>query len=320
MKRRDALKISLCAGAALHSLAQKGFSAEKKPIQVGFITKTESDIYFRNNILGAVNKAELLGIDLHVRTTDSLSNVGQQIKHVKELMKRQVDGMIIYPIDFIELAPVLKQAAERGIKIITIGTPLGEEIYNKAKFRVPHVGPHNAKGAELIAHDLIAAMEGGGKFAIIEGDPKQYNSEILVSSVRKILKQEPGIHIVASEPGYWDEKKAKEVFAKILEKHPDLGGVFSASDTMTKGILKAIDEAKITKQISIGSFEYQPFIQQEILLGRVVCTADPNPQLMADTAVATLVDSIRGKEIPDSVKTTGKIIDLHHLTLQQRKL
>lgn len=311
MKRRDMIKHASAAAA----LAAAPRIASSKPYTIALAMKALSNPFFHAMEVGAREEAERLGVELLVQGTNKETDIAQQINIVENFVTRGVDALVIAPASSEGLVPVLFRMKAQGVYVVNIDNPLDEASKEQIGLECPFVGSDNAKGAALACHDLIAAMGGEGKVAILEGIPGVVNAELRKQGARRVLDAEPGIEVVASQTAEWETSQALQVFTNILTAHPNITGLFASNDSMALGAIQAIESAGLTGKIAVTSYDNLTAAQEAIMAGKIVSTIDQHPEAMGAYGVKAAVDHLEGKTVADYIPTPLEVIDYRSLAL-----
>ena len=116
-----------------------------------------------------------------------------------------------------------------------------------------YIGANNEDGGKLAGEEMIAALGGKGKIAILEGIRGVDNAEARKRGFLGAVTT--NFDIVATETANWKTEEAYAKTQNILKTHPDLNGIFCANDNMAIGALKAVAEAGKKGQIKVIGYD-----------------------------------------------------------------
>ena len=86
------------------------------------------------------------------------------------------------------------------------------------------------------------ALNGKGKVVVLDGIPGHPAAEARRKAAFDTFKKYPGIDIVWSGYGLWDDAKAQAVMATVIASQPVIDGAF-VEDSMGLGVLRAFQNA-----------------------------------------------------------------------------
>ena len=159
-----------------------------------------------------------------------------------------------------------------------------------------YIGVDNEKGGEMAGNYLVKLLHGKGKVAMLEGIRGVDNAEARKRGFLKAIEN-TDCRLVASQSANWAQDQGLDVFANMLQAHPDIRGLFCANDMMALGAVQAIEQAGKTGEIFVTSYDNLKAAQQAILAGRLAATIEQHPELMGYEGVVTADNLIKGKTV-----------------------
>jgi simple sugar transport system substrate-binding protein len=180
------------------------------------------------------------------QTGTAQADPAQQLQLVTDLLAKKPDALAVVPIDPTTLEPILKQAAARGIKIITHEA---DNVQN-ALFDV-EAFDNTAYGARLNER-LAKCMGSEGKWSVFVGSlgSKTHNqwADGGINNAKKYSKLQL---VEAKQESNDDADRAYEKAKEILKKYPDIKGFQGSSSLDVVGIGRAIDEAGLQDKVCV---------------------------------------------------------------------
>ncbi|MEQ7799333.1 LacI family DNA-binding transcriptional regulator [Pedobacter sp. ASV1-7] len=237
-----------------------------KSFSIGLVIPTLANPFF-SNIASIVNQA------LHVKgysvlVTDCDEEEKTEIQAVKQLVARNIDGMIIIPSgkDKKHLEVLLKQE----IPVVFI-----DRYFDNLP--ISYVSTDHYEGAFLMVNHMIAS--GHKKIACIQGAHHVMSNRERVRGYSEAMKGKklPEFYIGGSsftyEDGYLETKL-------LMQKKDKPTAIFALSDTILLGVLKALaeDGYNVPEDISITTFD------NSVYLDFLACPVTSISQPIADVA------------------------------------
>lgn len=205
-------------------------SPSKQPLyKIGFSQCVESDAWRKTMLQGM--KRELAfhpTVNLIYRQADGDSQ--KQVAQVKELLQQKIDLLIISPNEAEPLTPVVEEAFNKGIPVIVVDRKISSPLYTA------YVGGNNYEIGKMAGQYAVNLLKGKGKIIEITGLPKSSPAVERHNGFRDALLNSPSIQIVHRVNGEWLNQTAKNEFAKIVARYPDVNLVFAHNDMMAHGI------------------------------------------------------------------------------------
>jgi ribose transport system substrate-binding protein len=212
-------------------------SSSDKPV-IGISVKTITNDPFQSAwVSAAEEKVGSQGGEALVLTAGGQTAVANQVSQINDLISREVDAMIVNPIDGAAVLPALQKAKAAGIPVVIVDSPVedgNEDLYET------FIATDNVKAGRDLATYLVDNIDTPQpQVAIIEGAPGSKAGDDRKEGFLAGLDS-GGVQPVASASGEWSSDKALIAMENILTAHPDLDAVLSASDVMVEGILQAL--------------------------------------------------------------------------------
>jgi rhamnose transport system substrate-binding protein len=247
---RPILVFVVCAALALVGCSKKeeGGSAsgggESKTVKVAFVPKLQGVPYFEAMNTGGQKAAQELGIEWIYRGS-STADPGAQTEIVNSLIQQRVDVLVVAPNDPDSMAPVLQEAADAGIHVMTSDTDAPNSV------REAFVNQATAEGIGTALTDaLLEAMGGQGKYAIVSCGQTAANLNSWIEVQKKVTAEKyPNAQIVDIVYAGEDEANSVSMAKDLMNAHPDLAGLVGECTASAPGVAKAVTEAGKVGQV-----------------------------------------------------------------------
>ena len=170
-------------------------------------------------------------------------DVNTQISQMQQLIGKQVDAIIIVPVDASTLGPQVQQATDAGIPVIAVNTGL---IGEAAELLESSVLPDDVLAGEAVMQQMADALGGEGKIVVLQG-PLGSSPEInRTQGINNVLANYPGIEVLAMDTANWARDQAyNKMKSWISAFGSEIDGFVSENDDMAIGGRQALAEAGI---------------------------------------------------------------------------
>ncbi len=259
---------------------------------IGFSVSTLNNPFFVSLSEGAKEKAEEEGVELIV--VDAGDESAKQASDIEDLISKNISVLIVNPVDSDAVAPAVKDAVAKGIKVISV-----DRVVNGVDVDCS-IASDNVAGAEAVTEYLVSLIGEGAKVAEIEG----------VSGASATIDRGAGFHniaddqldVVSSQTANFNRSEGMTVMENMLQADPNIKAVFAHNDEMALGAVEAIG----SRDIIVVGFDATDDAQTAIKEGKMAATVAQKPDLMGATAVETALKILKGetveKEIPVEVE------------------
>src|ERR1700710_3033514 len=227
-------------------------------------------------------------------------NVDEQKAMVEQVLKDRPDAVIFIPVDDVAMVDSVKKLNDAKIPVVLVSNPLPGSF-------VTYVGADDFEIGYREARYLFENLGGKGKIVVIEGTPAAPTNRERVRGYKRAFAEFPGIEVLGSGVGNYQEPDAKRAMAKLLGEHPQIDAVLSANDSMALGVLEALKTANRTA-IVIGINGIVPAVKQ-IETGAILATVDFNVLQIGCTATRAAVRYLKREALPEKVILPAEVID-----------
>jgi len=227
-------------------------------------------------------------------------NVDEQKAMVEQVLKERPDAVIFIPVDDVAMVDSVKKLNDAKVPVVLVSNPLPGSF-------VTYVGADDFEIGYREARYLFDTMGGKGKIVVIEGTPAAPTNRERVRGYQRAFAEFPGIEVLGSGIGNYQQPDAKRVMEKFLSEHPQIDAVLSANDGMALGVLEALKETKRTSVV-IGINGILPAVKQ-IETGAILASVDFNMFKIGCVATRAAVRHLKREPLPEKVILPAEIID-----------
>lgn len=263
---------------------------------IGFSVSTLNNPFFVTLSEGAKDKADELGVDLIV--VDAGDETAKQTSDIEDLISRNISVLIVNPVDSDAVAPAVKDAVSKGIKVISV-----DRVVNGVDVDCA-IASDNVAGAEAATEYLVSLIGEGAKVAELQGTTGASATIDRGQGFHNVADKK--LNVVASQTGDFNRSDGMSVMENMLQADSGIQGVFAHNDEMALGAVEAIG----SRNIVVVGFDATDDAQAAVKAGKMAATVAQKPDLMGATAVETAQKILNGetvdKEIPVEVELITK--------------
>jgi ribose transport system substrate-binding protein len=309
MARRQ-LFFALTAALALAVSARA--SPAQDNIKIGFLPGVV-DPFYQVMQLGVEAAAGDLGIEV-VTQIPATWGVEVQTPILDAMVARgDLDYIVTAPTDQDQMIGPLQAAVDAGIKVITVDTFLGDGDYanGPVTFPISYIGSDNVEGGRISARGLAKAIGGKGNVYINSTNPNVSSVEGRAAGFKEVMEKEfPDIKIVGLDFNLDDMNTAVQQTAAVLQRIPDLAGVFGTNVFSAQGAGTAVINAGLGGHVQVVAYDATQFAIEQLREGVVSLVLAQKPFDMGYMAVQfAAADAAGVTSLPRRVETGFAIID-----------
>jgi ribose transport system substrate-binding protein len=257
---------------------------------VGVTLSQMSDPFFVNVKDGIFEEAEKQNVE--VQFADGQASAATQLSQVENFIAKQVDLIILNPVEADPLTPAVQAANDAGIPVITF------DRWVNGGETVTHVGASAIEVGVKAGDALFEYMGGKGKIAVIEHIPGASTTIDRTKGLEEALKKYPEIEVVATQSAT-SRAEAMSIMENILTSNPNIQGVYAYNDDNALGASDAIQAAqKGNEVVAVGVGGTAPAMKA-VEQGNLLATVDILPLEEGKLAIQTAVDVLKGNKITE---------------------
>ena len=239
-------------------------------------------------------KAE--GVVSEYYITNSNEDINKQISDMQDLITKKVDAIVITAASPTALAPVVEEATEAGIKVVSFDNVVETEE------QVATVGIDEKEFGRIGAEWLGDKLDGKGKIVVLNGIAGTATDSLRWGGAEEVFKQYPDIEILGSANASWDYAQGKAAMESMLSAYPEIDGVWSQGGAMTQGAIDAFiaagrDLVPMTSEGNNGAI--RAWIENKDK--GLSCIAPSNPTYTSAEALRVVIKALNGEDIPGNV-------------------
>ncbi|MDC7246579.1 MAG: autoinducer 2 ABC transporter substrate-binding protein [Sphaerochaetaceae bacterium] len=207
--------------------------------EIVVVPKDASNPWFVRMKVGVDEYAEETGLNVYQKGTAEI-DATLQAQLIQDLIAQGVDALCVVPVDLESIEPVLEQAREAGIVVITHeGAALENIDYDIEAFS-------NAGYGAFIMDNLAEAMGGSGMYTtMVASLTNGSHNEWADAGVAHQKAAYPDMMLLEAEPRVESNDNgdvAYNVAKELFKKYPDLKGIMGTSSYDAPGVARAIEE------------------------------------------------------------------------------
>jgi ribose transport system substrate-binding protein len=271
---------------------------------IGVSLLTRAHVFYRDLEDGL--RAGAAEHDYELFITAAEWDAGRQISQLEDFITRDVDAIIVSPVDSSGVGAGIRAANRAGIPVFTADiASFGGEV-------VSHIASDNIAGGRLAGEYLVELLGGKGKVAIIN-QPIVTSTLDRVQGFREVVEAYPEIEIVADVDGHGLRDRALVAASDVLQANPELDGIFAINDDSALGTLDAVEDFGRDGIVIVG-YDAIPPARDAILKDRAL-KADvvQYPFEIGRVTVETIASFFAGNQVPEVVPVEVGIVDRESL-------
>ncbi len=263
----------------------------------------QEDQFFRLVLFGMRDAAKKAGVEL--LEGNSAMKPEKEIQLVNTYVARKVDAIILSPISAKGSVAALKQAADKGIKVVTYNTSVEGDLAVSAVASIEEdLGAQTGKAAKKYIEEKLGGKAKIAVFCFKSQAPEQ--SEARVGGFKKEVGTLPGVEFVAEQDAWLPELGVKRV-GDVLTANPEVNIIWAANEGGTVGAVMAVKNADKVGQVAVfgtdASEQLLGFLQSRDNILQAITSQRPTE--LGRLAVENALKAIKGEAVEKKVSLPG---------------
>jgi len=287
---------------------ESGESADA--IKVGFLAGVQDPFYFTMQ-RGAEQAAADLGIELEVQIPDNWNATVQTPMLDAMVARGDIDFLFLAPVDKEAMVAPLQNAVDAGVPLLTVDTFIGDGDYENGPVTFPlsYIGSNNVQGGYLGCKALAESLDGAGKVYIQNVKPGISTTDQREEGCRAALDEFPDVELVGVDYNEDDPSKAQAQTQAILQRIPDLGGIFGTNVFSAQGAGQVVFNSGLSGKVKVVAFDATETAIELLKGGTVDLVIAQKPADMGYLAVVMANAYLNGvQSVPKRIPTGYAII------------
>ncbi len=269
-------------------------------------------------------QAAMARADVDLRVIVNEYNAADQAEQVTQAISTQPDAIVVFPADSRAIIPSLVRIKRAGIpSVIANSYPQTDDT----SLWTAYTGPNDIANGRVAARQMVAGFKAkgygkSGNIVALLGPPGTPPTiDRLKGFEAELAKIAPGIKVVASQPGDWDQTIATTASAALFTqtRGDDIKGMYSEADNMMAGAIVAARRQGIdlSKMVMVGhNCSIEGY--RNILDGTQYATVLQSPFADAELAAKATTDVLAGRDVAKVQYLTPHPIDKHNVDRCER--
>lgn len=253
----------------------------------GIITGPLGNPFYVSLAAGAEAGVKKINPDADVTVASYENDLNKEFDLIDNFVTQGKKLIILVAADPDGLTPAIKRAQAAGVTVVGMDAAANAADAN--------VVTDNFQGGQVVCAYMGEKLSGKGNVVLING-PQVQGVIDRVNGCRSALERFPGIKVVADQQADSSREQGFAVMQTLMQRHPDINGVFAISDPMAIGADLAARQLKAEGMIIVG-FDGSPEIVAALKANTMVmASASQDPYGLGFKAAEVGFDLLNGNK------------------------
>lgn len=297
-----ALALAGCAGGSGDGSGDSASSSK-----VAAVIKGLDNPFFQAMESGINETAETDGVDVTVQAAADIGDTTGQADKLTTLAGQDFGCFVVNPISGTNLVQALSQVATAGKTIVNIDSPIDADAAKTANLDIAtYIGTDNEAAGGKAGDFVLEQVEAGSEVAIIGGIAGDVTSGARVDGFKAAVGSD--LDIIQESAADWKREVALTTATDIIAANPNVKAFFAANDDMGLGIVKAVENAGLTGQITVVSVDGNQDALESVEAGGLSATVAQYPFAIGQLGVQACEVAAAGGTLPAEIESPTALV------------
>jgi ribose transport system substrate-binding protein len=271
---------------------------------IGVVPKGTNHIFWQTVHAGALKAGEEFDLEILWNAPQLEIDSSRQISIVENLITRQVDGIVLAPVDEEALVTIVERATDSGIPVSIFDSGI------KTDKIISYVATDNYAAGAMAARRMAEILGGAGKVGIIGFMPGSASTMQREAGFMETIKKEYAeIELLGVRFPMADRAKALAEAENLMTAHPDLAGLFADNESSTDGTVRAVKQRGAVGKVKIVGFDASEELVSELRAGAIDSIVVQDPFKMGYESTKNVALHLRREQPPREMDSGAYLID-----------
>ena len=285
------------------------YKSKTTGLKIGFLAGVQDPFYYtmERGIKAAAARFGVTTVDTFPEKWDTT----MQTPALDAMVARgDLKFLLTAPVDKDAMIQPLQKANQAGLPILTVDTFIGDGDYvnGPVKFPVSFIASDNEQGGEIACTALMTAMGNKGKIYIQNVKRGISSTDAREDGCKKVVAANKDVTLVAVDYNDDDPTKAQAQVTAMLQKNPDLGGIFGTNVFSAQGAGTVVANQGLSGKVKVVAFDATTDAIAMLKKGTVDMVIAQKPSDMGYLGVEMAMASLNGVTSVPAHIPTGYVV------------
>ncbi|MFK0689839.1 substrate-binding domain-containing protein [Mesorhizobium sp. IMUNJ 23033] len=292
--RRHFLRTTALAANLVLGAMMPGAVLAQDKIKIGFSQGTMNHPWRVAMVEGNKKYAAEHYPDVDLIVTDGNNDASKQVADVESLIAQGIKVLMISPLTEQALTPVVKEAMDAGIKVVTLDRKVNTPV-------TVHVGGENLPLGVGAGEFLAKKLNGKGNIIELQGTAGASATIDRNKGFAEAIAKHPDMKVVASQNCDYTRDKAVKFMEDMVQRFGpgQIQAVYAHNDEMALGAIQVLEAAGRLNEVAVVGIDGQETAFEAVKQGKLAATfVYP---FVAPEGIETAYKVAKGEEVPETI-------------------
>ena len=252
--------------------------------------------------------AKELGANVNVQTANG--EVEEQISQIEYFIEKEVDLIVVVPIDAYKIQGAIGKAKRAGIPVVCY-----DRVVRSANTDL-FISFDNEAVGRLMAQELFQATGRDKNVIMICGPESDYNTDMVESGFEQIMNNYRGKVIGSCRCDNWKAEMAYDYVSENIDLVEKADLIMCGNDSLAGETIRALAERRLAGKIPVCGQDADLEACQRIVEGTQLMTVYKPVEKLARTAAEYSVKLAKGEQLNISTTYYDGAYDIPYVALE----
>lgn len=281
---------------------QKDYSLNQKEKSnlIGLSYMTMNNEFYKIISEEIISKIESEGDRIVMR--DPALSVDRQIEQIAEMLKMDIDVLVLTPVDKEKLNNILEEAKKKGVYIVVLDTDISDDNLVDCTIRSDNYG-----AGKVVGEYFLNQCKENANVVIMTHETTQSGNERVKGFV-DYISCESNINIVDYIECEGQTEIAMPKMKEFIDKKIKFDNVFCLNDLAAVGVVAALEENNMLNKVDVYGVDGSPDAKALIKEGMIKASAAQFPSEIGSKAADTIYQLLNGETVEKNIYIPVKLI------------
>jgi len=234
-------------------------------------------------------------------TRDPALSQEKQNAQIQDLLKEGIDLLVLNPVNFQEITPMLKTVKAAGVPVVVVDSQVSDPSLVACT-----IASDNYRAGVLCAEHLINSRP-DANIALL-AHPAAQSAIDRINGFCDTIDQHTGYHVVAQDNCNGQLELAMPVMQDMLKKNRDINVVMALNDPSALGAMAAMEERDMLEGTSVYGVDGTPEAKTMILEGAMTATIAQFPIRIGQQTAEMVYQILSGEDYEKEITVPVALI------------
>ena len=273
-----------------------------------FLSKSTNSAFWQSAYAGANAASTEYNMELICQGPENEEDYETQNKMIEEAVESGVDAIVFSAIDYEKNADAINRAAEMGVKIIAVDSPV-----NSSKVEC-YIGTDNYEAGCIAGEEVIENHADRIYIGIVNFAEHTKNGQSREEGFRETVKADERCEIVSSINVHSSIESAREGTKNMLKHNSNINVIATFNEWTSLGVGYAVQDLGLKNDIQVIAFDSNQICIEMLETGEIDTLIVQKPYAMGYLGVEKAYEVLQNQTLDKTeIETSSVVVERYNM-------